>query len=194
MKYSLQTKSIDTTSLTTLLCFLDILQYYNELIADLEIKTAPRELHDRKARKQMVSLLSRPDTLFVLILLHLHSKTAPAKLRLNPSDLLSTMGELATPATISTALWQRSNIRETSIEPTKAQTVQAFRIVQAACAFSLAKPAPAPDKKKKPICATNELANLLDQLTSYSRWKLSDITKAPTPTPEPYQYGREICD
>lgn len=159
------------TQLEWLLTFLDLFQYYSELIADLEIQTAPLGLHDRKQRRQMVTLLTKPDSLYVLLLIYCHSSTSWKNWSKNSDGRMCELGERITPANISRLLWKHSNLRDQTIEPTRAQRVQAGRIVEASLRFKLIEPAPASNRKEKPIKASKLLINLIEQLTAYSKLK-----------------------
>lgn len=159
--------------LENLLIFLDLFQYYSELIEDLEIQTAPLELHDRKQRRQMVTLLTRPDSLFVLLLIYAHSSTSWKNWQANSNKCMGELGERITPANISRLLWKHSNLRDRTIEPTRAQRVQAGRIVEASLHFKLTEPTPAANRKEKPIKASGRLVNLVEQLTDFSGMKFS---------------------
>lgn len=157
------------TELEKLITFLDLLEYYSELIADLERQTAPLELHDRKQRRQRVTLLARPDSLYVLILIYFHSTTKLNGRRAYADRCMRELGERITPANISRVLWKHSNLRELTIEPTRAQRVQAGRVVEASLQFKLTEPAPSANRKEKPIEASQLLINLIEQLADYSK-------------------------
>lgn len=160
--------------LETLFVFLDLLQYYSDLLCDVEIRTAPLELHDRKARRQMLKLLSRRDALMVLIVLYQHTESSVTNTPRQKTERLKILGSCATPAAISRLLWQYSNLRTKTLEPTRAQCVQASRIVQALLAFDLAEPANSRNRKERPVQATPLLRNMIEQLIDYSGWKMND--------------------
>lgn len=171
--------------------FSHLLQYYAGLLADVDRRTAPMELHDRKARKQMLTLLSRHDSLVVLIKLHRHTRAAIRSRPKAKGHRASETVQGMTIAMISRELWRRSNLRDATCEPVRAQTVQAARIVNAALDYQLAERAVPKNRKERPIKATPLLDNLLRQLSDYSGWKLFE-PPGPIGTPrfgecEPFQ-------
>ena len=150
---------------------LEFLQYYSDLLRDVEINTAPLHLHDRKMRKQMLTLLSRPESLYVQLLLYVAKKVTLQKHFLANDNRMTLLIKKATPAEIARALWQHSNLRAKTVEPTRAQIAQATRIVKATLAFQLSEHVEPINKKEKPIQASPLLENLIEQLIDFTAWK-----------------------
>ena len=171
----MNTLHTDTASspkpISELLVFLDVLQYYGDLISDLEIATAPFDLHDRKSRRQMVTLLSRPGALLIPVTLYKQRRgRAGSNCAASSADC-----RLSNPAAISRLLWRYANLRGRSLEPSQAQRMQANRIVRAALAFQLVEPDDAPNKKEKVVKPTHTLENLIDQLLSFADWQFKAL-------------------
>ncbi len=153
------------TKIETLLAHLDLIQTYTQLISEIERQSAPNDLHDRKTRLQMTTLLSRPESLYALLMIYLAPRAVSDGTRRITPGLPYNRRVPLTKAGLASALWQHSHLKQRTIEPTRAQYVQASRIIDAALAFNLAGPVPGPDKKQRPVTATPDLENLIRLLS-----------------------------
>lgn len=145
----------------TLLTHLNLFQSYTQLITEIEKQSAPNELHDRKLRLQMTTLLSRPESLYALLIIYLAPRAGANDKRWRTFDLPYDRRGPVTKSMLAVALWECSILRHRTTEPTRAQRVQAARIIDAALAFNLAERVPGPDRKRKPVTATPKLENLI---------------------------------
>ena len=144
-----------------LLAHLDLTQIYAQLITEIERQSAPNDLHDRKKRMQMTTLLSRPESLYALLMIYLAPRAISDDTHRITRGLPYNRRVPLTKAGLASALWQHSQLKQRTIEPTRAQRVQAARIIDAAIAFNLVDSVAGRDRKQKPVIATPDFENLI---------------------------------
>lgn len=131
---------------------------------------------DQKKRNQMITLISRSDTLWALFLIHSESDYAPRKLSGSARQLRkNALGVHLTRAAISRglAVYESGNLAAT-VE--RRHTVAASRLVEAAHSFGLIEYLDKPDEKQKPIKGTKRLSNFLHALGDHAHWVMLDAT------------------
>lgn len=146
----------------------------------LERLVAPHPLKfkfDQSKRNEMMTLLSRADTLWVLQLVNAESaflEKSAAKVARSQRQAL--LGEYLTRAAIARglAIWESGN-GET--EPSRRHTVAAARLVDAGLSFGLFELADKPDGKQQPVCGTARLAKLLHALGDHAYWVMQEAVE-----------------
>ncbi len=133
--------------------------------------------YDQKKRNQMITLLSRADTLWVLLLIHAESSFAPANLAKQASDKRKAMlGNHLTRAAIAkgVAIYEADDLAAVT---QRRHTVAAGRIVEAALSYQLVDLGDKPNQKQQPVTGTKRLAEFLHALGDHVYWVTKDLVE-----------------
>ena len=133
--------------------------------------------YDQKKRNQMITLLSRGDTLWVMFLVHAESPFASATgsnaAKIKRRNIL---GSHLTRATLARGI----AIYETGVlkaKPERRHIAAAGRIVEAALSYGLIELGDQPDEKQKPIIGTQRLAKFVHALGDHAYWTMKEAVE-----------------
>lgn len=133
--------------------------------------------YDQKKRNQMITLLSRSDTLWVLFLIHLESPLASTRMANSAQQTRrDVLGAHLTRAALARgmAIYETGNL---SSNPERRHIAAAGRIVEAALSYGLVELIDQPDEKQKPIIGTKRLAEFLHALGDHAFWAMKDAVE-----------------
>ena len=135
--------------------------------------------YDQKKRNQMITLLSRGDTLWVMYLIHAESPfastTASNSAHRKRHDVL---GAHLTRAALARgiAIYETGDMQS---NPERRHIAAAGRIVEAALSYGLIELSDEPDEKQKPIIGTQRLAEFLHALGDHAYWAMKEALEPP---------------
>lgn len=162
------------TAMQALGAMIEARRGYLKLVETMLAPFPVEHQHDQSKRNQMITLLSRADTLWILKLVHMESKHTgrrAATSALNARKAL--LGEYLTRATIAKGLAiVESGNKAAAAE--RRHTVAASRIVEAGIAYALFEFAPQPDAKQQPIVGTLRLAKFLHAIGDHAFWAMKE--------------------
>ena len=147
---------------------------YLELI-DRLLKPYPVAFEfDQKKRNQMITLLSRGDTLWVLLLIYSESEHAPAVFSKPAArQRQAILGDHLTRASLARgiAIYEANAL---SAKPERRHTVAAGRLVEAALAYGLIEFDQQPDEKQQPMKGTKRLGQFIHALGDHAHWTMRE--------------------
>ena len=135
--------------------------------------------HDQKKRNQMITLLSRSDTLWVLYLIYAESPSASTQAsHLAFRQRREILGTYLTRATLAKgiAVYETGDLQA---KPERRHVAAAGRIVEAGLSYGLLEERDKPDEKQKPIVGTNRLSEFLHKLGDHAYWTMKDAINDP---------------
>lgn len=164
-------------ALRSLTAAVEIRRGFKKLFLNM-IATHPVERQfDLKKKKQMITLLSRSDSLWILLLVYSESRFAPLDIRTKSKRLRKeTLGQHLTRASLARAIAISENFGGQSIVERR-HTVAASRLVEAARAFDLFELGEKPDAKQIPIVGTQRLAAFMHAVGDHAYWAMLEATK-----------------
>ena len=133
--------------------------------------------HDQKKRNQMITLLSRADTLWVLFLIHSESPFA-GTISSNSAqkERRDVLGAHLTRAAVARgiAIYESNTVHA---KPEQKHIAAAGRIVEAALSYDLVEHVEQPDEKQQPISGTKRLAEFLHALGDHAYWTMKQAVE-----------------
>lgn len=147
---------------------------YLKLIENMIAPFPLEHKFDQTKRNQMITLLCRADTLWVLALVQSEStfvgKSTASKAKIARRNML---GEHLTRASIARGLAIAERGDRTA-EAARRHTVAASRIVEAGLAFGLFQRGAKPDDKQEPVVGTARLSKFLHALGDHAYWVMKN--------------------